>query len=76
MKKTADGDLRGRRDEADPARSPAVLHQARGDREEPQAERPARSPGLQPGGLIATELSFFLRTAFDDVYTAVSPFDC
>lgn len=38
LRTAADGDLRGRRDEADPSRPAAVLHQAGGDGEEPQVE--------------------------------------
>ena len=41
-----DGDLRGQRVEVDAARSAAVLHQAGGGAEEPQAERFARCPGI------------------------------
>lgn len=45
----ANGGVCGRWDETDPSRSPAVLLQTEGQREEPQALRPARRPGVQPG---------------------------
>mmetsp|Transcript_21625 Transcript_21625/g.37102 ORF Transcript_21625/g.37102 Transcript_21625/m.37102 type:complete len:238 (+) Transcript_21625:1396-2109(+) len=51
----ADGDLRGRRHQAHPARAAAVLHQAGRVREEPQAQRPARRAGIQPGGDLRLE---------------------
>merc|ERR1712032_1026992 len=44
-----DGDIRGRREEADPPRSAAVLHRARRGPEEPKTERPLGRPGVQPG---------------------------
>lgn len=46
---TASRDLRRRRDQAHPSRTPAILRQARGEGEEQEAERPPRFPGVQPG---------------------------
>lgn len=46
---SAHGSVCGWRDQADPPRSAAVLLQVEGQREEPQALRPARRARVQPG---------------------------
>ncbi len=48
------GGLRRRRGQADLARPSAALRQAEGQREEPEAVRTSRCPGIQPGVLIFT----------------------
>ncbi|KAJ1612035.1 hypothetical protein OIY81_221 [Cryptosporidium canis] len=49
------GDFRGRRDEADAARTAAVLCEAGRVREEQKAQRPAGPAGVQPGDHLCKE---------------------
>ena len=58
----ASRDLRRRRDQAYIARSSTVLPQARGEGEEPQAQRPFGRPRVQPG-LYLCEVGFACYSA-------------
>lgn len=54
---SAHGSVCGWRDQADPPRPAAVLLQAEGQREEPEALRPAWRARVQPGGLLLSRKS-------------------